>query len=150
GLVAFASSLDCIGAFARSPRDLALLLSVISGRDEHDATSAPVPVPDYLSGLTDGIRGMRLGIPREFFAAGVDARIKFAIDKAIEDLAALGCEIVDVSLPHTEYAVADYYIIAPAEASSNLARYDGVRYGYRVSNPSDLAEMYGRSRSEGF
>ena len=150
GLVAFASSLDCIGAFARSPRDLAAFLSVISGRDEHDATSAPVAVPDYLSGLTDGVRGTRLGIPREFFGAGLDPQVKLAIDKAIEDLAALGCEPVDISLPHTEYAVADYYIIAPAEASSNLARYDGVRYGYRVSNPPDLSEMYSRSRSEGF
>ena len=150
GLVAFASSLDCIGPFARSPRDLALFLSVISGRDEHDATSAPVPVPDYLAGLADNVRGIRLGIPREFFGAGLDARVKLAIDQAIKNLAALGCELVDVSLPHTEYAVADYYIIAPAEASSNLARYDGVRYGYRVSNPSDLSEMYSRSRSEGF
>jgi aspartyl-tRNA(Asn)/glutamyl-tRNA(Gln) amidotransferase subunit A len=150
GLVAFASSLDCIGPFARSPQELALFLSVISGRDERDATSAPVPVPDYLAALADKVRGMRLGIPREFFGAGLDARVKLAIDQAIKDLAALGCELVDVSLPHTEYAVADYYIIAPAEASSNLARYDGVRYGYRVSNPPDLSEMYSRSRSEGF
>jgi len=150
GLVAFASSLDCIGTFARSARDMALFLSVISGRDEHDATSAPVPVPDYLSELRDSVRGIRLGIPREFFSGGLDGRIKLAIDQAIRDLAALDCEIVEVSLPHTEYAVADYYIIAPAEASSNLARYDGVRYGYRVPNPRDLSEMYSRSRCEGF
>jgi aspartyl-tRNA(Asn)/glutamyl-tRNA(Gln) amidotransferase subunit A len=150
GLVAFASSLDCIGAFARSSWDLALFLSVISGHDEHDSTSAPLPVPDYLAELKDGIRGMRLGIPREFFSSGLDGRVKLAIDKAIGDLAALDCEMVDVSLPHTEYAVADYYIIAPAEASSNLARYDGVRYGYRVPNPRDLSEMYSRSRSQGF
>jgi aspartyl-tRNA(Asn)/glutamyl-tRNA(Gln) amidotransferase subunit A len=150
GLVAFASSLDCIGAFARSAQDMALFLSVISGRDEHDATSAPVPVPDYLSELKDGVRGMRLGIPREFFGAGLDGRIKLAVDQAVGNLAALECEIVEVSLPHTEYAVADYYIIAPAEASSNLARYDGVRYGYRAPNPRDLSEMYSKSRSEGF
>jgi aspartyl-tRNA(Asn)/glutamyl-tRNA(Gln) amidotransferase subunit A len=150
GLVAFASSLDCIGAFARSAQDMALFLSVISGRDEHDATSAPVPVPDFLSELKDGVRGMRLGIPREFFGAGLDGRIKLAVDQAVGNLAALECEIVEVSLPHTEYAVADYYIIAPAEASSNLARYDGVRYGYRAPNPRDLSEMYSKSRSEGF
>jgi aspartyl-tRNA(Asn)/glutamyl-tRNA(Gln) amidotransferase subunit A len=103
-----------------------------------------------LSELKDGVRGMRLGIPREFFGAGLDGRIKLAIDQAIGNLAALECEIVEVSLPHTEYAVADYYIIAPAEASSNLARYDGVRYGYRAPNPRDLSEMYSRSRCEGF
>jgi aspartyl-tRNA(Asn)/glutamyl-tRNA(Gln) amidotransferase subunit A len=150
GLVAFASSLDNIGLFATTPRDMAVLLSIIAGRDEHDATSAPVPVPDYAAEIGRSVRGMRLGIPREYFGAGLDLAVKSIIDAALRNAESLGCELVEVSLPHTEYATADYYIIAPAEASSNLARYDAVRYGYRVSDPQDLSEMYKRSRSFGF
>jgi aspartyl-tRNA(Asn)/glutamyl-tRNA(Gln) amidotransferase subunit A len=130
GLIAFASSLDAVSPFANNPRDMALLLSVLAGRDERDSSSAPVAVPDYLAGL--------------------DPQVRSLIERATRNLVSLGCELVDVSLPHTEYAVADYYIIAPAEASSNLARYDAVRYGYRMPDPEDLSQMYTRSRSIGF
>jgi aspartyl-tRNA(Asn)/glutamyl-tRNA(Gln) amidotransferase subunit A len=150
GLVAYASSLDCISPIANSPRDIALLLTHIAGRDEHDSTSAPVPVPDYVSELEKPVRGMRLGIPREFFGEGLDPEVKSIIETGIRNAGSLGCEVIEVSLPHTAYAIADYYIIAPAEASSNLARYDGVRYGYRVSAPEDLLDMYKRTRSKGF
>ena len=150
GLVAFASSLDNIGCVANSARDTALLLSVIAGRDERDATSATVAVPDYAAELEHSVRGMRLGIPREFFGAGLDPEVRQIIDRGIQNAGALGCELVEVSLPHTEYAIADYYVIAPAEASSNLARYDGVRYGERVPDPQDLSDMYRRTRSGGF
>ncbi len=150
GLVAFASSLDCIAPLAMNPRDLADLLSVIAGRDDHDATSAPVPVPDYSAALDGQVRGMRLGIPSEYFGEGLDAAVKEVIDGALRNAASLGCELVEVSLPHTAWAIADYYIIAPAEASSNLARYDAVRYGFRVADPRDLSDMYAGSRSIGF
>jgi aspartyl-tRNA(Asn)/glutamyl-tRNA(Gln) amidotransferase subunit A len=150
GLVAFASSLDCIALIGRNPKDLALALSILAGWDEHDSTSSPAPVPDYVSGMGKPVRGMRLGIPREFFGEGLDAEVKAIIEAGIRNALSLGCELVDVSLPHTEFAIADYYIIAPAEASSNLARFDGVKYGYRVRNPKDLADMYKRSRSDGF
>jgi aspartyl-tRNA(Asn)/glutamyl-tRNA(Gln) amidotransferase subunit A len=150
GLVAFASSLDCIGPFAHCPRDLALLLSVIAGLDPRDATSAPVPVPDYLSEISRPVTGMRMGIPREYFGTGLDAAVRTVVDRALRNAEALGCSLVEVSMPHTEYAIADYYIIAPAEASSNLARYDAVRYGFRAPRPADLPDMYRRSRSTGF
>jgi aspartyl-tRNA(Asn)/glutamyl-tRNA(Gln) amidotransferase subunit A len=150
GLVAYASSLDCISPVGNSPRDIALLLSHIAGRDEHDSTSAPLPVPEYLSDLNRQVRGMRLGIPREFFGEGLDPEVKSAIESAISNAGSLGCELIDISLPHTQYAIADYYIIAPAEASSNLARYDGVKYGIRVEAPEDLTDMYKRTRSIGF
>jgi aspartyl-tRNA(Asn)/glutamyl-tRNA(Gln) amidotransferase subunit A len=150
GLVAYASSLDCISPVGNNPQDIALLLSQIAGRDEHDSTSAPVPVPDYTAELSRPVRGMRLGIPREFFGEGLDPEVKSAIESAIRNAGSLGCELIDVSLPHTRYAIADYYIIAPAEASSNLARYDGVKYGSRVPNPQDLTDMYKRTRSMGF
>jgi aspartyl-tRNA(Asn)/glutamyl-tRNA(Gln) amidotransferase subunit A len=150
GLVAFASSLDNIGPLATNPRDLALLLSVIAGRDEHDSTSAPVPVPDYGAEISRTVRGMRLGIPKEYFGEGLDPSVKSIIDAAMHNAESLGCELTEVSLPHTRCATADYYIIAPAEASSNLARYDAVRYGFRVSDPQDLSEMYKRSRTLGF
>ena len=150
GLVAFASSLDVIGLLARSPRDAALLLSTVAGVDERDSTSARVPVPDYLAALENPVKGLRVGVPREFFDPGLDREVRSIIDAALRNAASLGCEIEDVSLPYTPHAVADYYIIAPAEASSNLARYDGVRYGHRVPNPRDLADMYIRSRSQGF
>ena len=129
GLVAFASSLDCVAPIGNNPKDIALLLGVLAGRDDRDSTSSPVPVPDYAAELNRPVRGMRLGIPREFFGEGLDPEVKLAIEAAIRNAHSLGCELMDVSLPNTRYAIADYYIIAPAEASSNLARYDGVRYG---------------------
>lgn len=150
GLVAFASSLDCIAPIAGNPRDLALLLGIMAGRDEHDSTSAPVPVPDYMAEISQTVKGMKLGIPKEFFGKGLDPEIKSIIETAINNASSLGCELLDVSLPHTEYAIADYYIIAMAEASSNLARYDGVKYGVRVPAPKDLSDMYKRTRSMGF
>jgi len=150
GLVAFASSLDCIAPVANNPKDIALLLSQIAGRDAHDSTSAPVAVPDYLAEMNKPVRGMRLGIPKEFFGEGLDPEVRSIIETGIRNAASLGCELMDVSLPHTQYAIADYYIIAPAEASSNLARYDGVRYGFRIPTPADLQDMYKRTRSEGF
>ncbi len=150
GLVAFASSLDNIAPIATSPRDMALILSVIAGSDEHDATSSPAPVPDYPLELEIPVHGMRLGIPREYFGPGLDPAVRSTIERALKNAASLGCELVDVSLPHTDYAIADYYIIAPAEASSNLARFDGVRYGLRVPDARDLTDMYERSRSAGF
>ncbi len=150
GLVAFASSLDCIAPIANNPRDMALVLGQIAGRDERDSTSSPVPVPDYLSELNQPVRGMRVGIPKEFFGEGLDPEVKSIIETGIRNAGALGCELIDISLPHTQYAIADYYIIAPAEASSNLARYDGVRYGYRVAAPRDLLDMYQRTRSTAF
>jgi aspartyl-tRNA(Asn)/glutamyl-tRNA(Gln) amidotransferase subunit A len=150
GLVAFASSLDCISPIANSPRDMALLLSIIAGHDPHDATSAAVPVPDYLAEIESPLTRLRLGIPREFFGGGLEASVKTIIEKAIQNMASLGCEAIELSLPHTRYAIADYYILAPAEASSNLARYDGVRYGFRSQNPQDLQDMYQQSRSMGF
>ena len=150
GLVAFASSLDNVAPLANSARDLAVFLSVIAGRDWHDSTSAPAPVPDYVAEINQPVRGMRVGVPREFFGEGLDPQVKEIIDAGIRNAVALGCEVSDVSLPHTQYAIADYYIIAPAEASSNLARYDAVRYGYRTPNPRDLSDMYRRSRGEGF
>jgi aspartyl-tRNA(Asn)/glutamyl-tRNA(Gln) amidotransferase subunit A len=150
GLVAFASSLDCIAPIGNSAADIALFLSQIAGRDEHDSTSAPVAVPDFASELSKPVKGMRLGIPKEFFGEGLDAEVKSIIEAGLRNTNALGCELVDVSLPHTQYAIADYYVIAPAEASSNLARYDGVKYGFRIPTPRDLQDMYKRTRSEGF
>lgn len=150
GLVAFASSLDCIGPFARDPRDLALLLSVIAGRDENDSTTAPAPVPDYVAEMSRPVIGMRLGIPREYLGPGLDPDVRVIMDQGLRKAEALGCRLIEISMPHTEYAIADYYIIAPAEASSNLARYDAVRYGYRAPGPKDLSEMYPESRSAGF
>ncbi len=150
GLVAFASSLDCIAPLANNPRDIALLLGIMAGRDEHDSTSAPVPVPDYVAEMNRPVQGVKLGIPKEFFGEGLDVEVKSIIEAAIRNTESLGCELLDISLPHTEYAIADYYIIAPAEASSNLARYDGVKYGIRIPDPKDLSDMYRRTRSMGF
>jgi len=150
GLVAFASSLDCIAPVGNSPKDIALLLSVIAGRDNHDATSAPFDVPDYTSGLNQPVSGMKLGVPREFFGEGLDPEVRSIIEAGIRNAESLGCEVQEISLPHTEFAVADYYVIAPAEASSNLARYDGVKYGYRSPEYEDLLDMYRKSRSQGF
>jgi aspartyl-tRNA(Asn)/glutamyl-tRNA(Gln) amidotransferase subunit A len=149
GLVAFASSLDHIGPFGRSVRDVAAVLQAIAGRDPNDSTSADVPVPDYEAELEGGVEGLRVGIPREYFTA-LSAEIGDPIQRGIDLLQKLGCEIVPVSLPHTDYAIACYYIIATAEASSNLARYDGVRYGLRASGYDGLRDMYERTREAGF
>jgi aspartyl-tRNA(Asn)/glutamyl-tRNA(Gln) amidotransferase subunit A len=150
GLVAFASSLDQIGPLARNARDAARTLSVISGRDRFDSTSANLDVPDYLATLTGEIEGLRIGVPAECFGEGLDAAVRGLVEAAIGKLRERGAVIVPVSLPHSRYVVAVYYIIATAEASSNLARYDGVRYGLRAEEARSLAEMYRHTRDEGF
>jgi aspartyl-tRNA(Asn)/glutamyl-tRNA(Gln) amidotransferase subunit A len=150
GLVAFASSLDQIGPFGKNVRDVARVLSVIAGHDRYDATSANEPVPNFLEALTGDIKGLRIGVPPECFGAGLDAEVKAKVEAAINKLAERGAEIVEVTLPHSKYVVAVYYLIATAEASSNLARFDGVRYGYRSETAKTLAEMYQHSRDEGF
>jgi len=149
GLTAFASSLDHIGPFARTTGDAATLLRVIAGRDEMDATSASAPVPDYRDALNGDVRGLKLGLPREYFE-GLASDTGDRIHAAIETLKKLGCEVREISLPHTQYAIAAYYIIATAEASANLARYDGVRYTTRAASAGTLAEMYRETRDEGF
>jgi aspartyl-tRNA(Asn)/glutamyl-tRNA(Gln) amidotransferase subunit A len=150
GLVAYGSSLDQIGPITKTVADAARVLQVIAGRDPRDSTSSNHPVPDYVAALNGEIRGLRLGVPREYFGPGLDEEVKTAVWHAIHRFADLGVEIVEVRLPHTEYAIACYYIIATAEASSNLARYDGVRYGYRAEGARTLREMYRRTRQEGF
>lgn len=150
GLVAFASSLDQIGPITQSVEDAALILQAIAGFDPADSTSLDVPVPDYLSGLNDGVKGLKLGVPKEYFGKGIDPGVRKNVEAAIQNLAAQGAEIVEISLPHTEHAVATYYVIAPAEASSNLSRFDGIRYGHRAANPSDILDLYKKSREEGF
>lgn len=150
GLVAFASSLDGIGIFGRNAADTADVLGVIAGRDPRDATSADVPVPDYAAGLNGDIAGKRIGVPREMFAEGLDAEVRSAVESSIENYRNLGAEIVDVELPYAKYGIAVYYIIATAEASSNLARFDGVRYGVRAEEAASLREMYFQTRENGF
>ncbi len=150
GLVAFASSLDQVGPLSKTVRDAALLLNAIAGHDPQDSTSLEAPVPDYTERLGDNLRGVRLGAPKEYLSEGVDPQVRKAIDAALKQLHSLGAEIVDLSLPATDYAVATYYILATAEASANLARFDGVRYGYRAENPKDLLDHYARTRAEGF
>lgn len=150
GLVAFASSLDQIGPLTKTVADSALLLNVLSGRDPMDSTSLPDPVPDYTAGLDRGVKGMKLGLPREYFVEGMDKDVEKIIRDAVAHFTKLGAEIVEISLPHTEYAVSTYYVIATAEASANLARFDGVRYGHSVQNATDLIDYYGRTRAEGF
>ncbi|MFY9268737.1 MAG: Asp-tRNA(Asn)/Glu-tRNA(Gln) amidotransferase subunit GatA [Candidatus Manganitrophaceae bacterium] len=150
GLVAFASSLDQIGPITRDVGDAALLMNVIGGHDPLDSTSADLSMPDLTSVLKGEIKGVRLGVPKEYFIEGMDREVASAIHQAIETLRRLGATVTEISLPHTEYAVATYYILATAEASSNLARFDGVRYGYRTSQARDLLEMYMKSRQEGF
>jgi aspartyl-tRNA(Asn)/glutamyl-tRNA(Gln) amidotransferase subunit A len=150
GLVAFASSLDQIGPLTKTVRDSALLLQTMAGLDPNDSTSLDTPVPDYTAALEKDLRGVRLGLPREYLTDGIDFEVRAAIDVAIAQFSSLGAEVVDVSLPHTDYAIDTYYIIATAEASANLARFDGVRYGYRAENPQNLLEHYGRTRAEGF
>jgi aspartyl-tRNA(Asn)/glutamyl-tRNA(Gln) amidotransferase subunit A len=152
GLVAFASSLDQVGPFGRTVADAALLLNVIAGHDRRDSTSAPEPVPDYLKDLDKPVENLRIGIAREFVqAAGMDPQVMAATDAAVEQYRRLGAKVVEVSLPHTEYGIAAYYVIAPCEASSNLARYDGVHFGHRTKEPvKDIVELFSRSRAEGF
>ena len=150
GLIAFASSLDHIGPLTKSGKDAAILLRHIAGRDPLDSTSAEVPVPDYEQEIERPVRGLRIGVPKEYFPDELDAEVRAAVESAIQQLAQLGCEIVPISLPHTPYAIPTYYVIATAEASSNLARFDGVRYGYRSPRSGTLSEMYRRTRDEGF
>ena len=150
GLVAFASSLDQIGPLTQSVEDAALILQAIAGGDPLDSTCLDAPVPDYLSSLNDGVKGLKLGIPKEYFGEGIDPGVRKNVEAAIQKLAAQGAEIVEISLPHTEHAVATYYVIAPAEASSNLSRFDGIRYGHRAANPADILDLYKKSREEGF
>ncbi len=150
GLVAFASSLDQIGPLTRDVTDCAILLEAISGHDPRDSTSADMPVPCYRDALKEGLNGMVVGVPSEYFVKGLDPDVEEVVQKGIEYLEKQGASIREVSLPHTEYAVATYYIIAPAEASSNLSRYDGVKYGHRSNNYENLMEMYQSTRSEGF
>jgi aspartyl-tRNA(Asn)/glutamyl-tRNA(Gln) amidotransferase subunit A len=150
GLVAFASSLDNVAVFGRTSRDVAAVLGVMAGRDENDATSADVPVPDYMSALTKDVKGVRLGVPRALLGDGLDQEVREAVLAAIEAYREMGALIVEIELPHSKYSIATYYIIATAEASSNLARFDGVRYGFRAEESQTLREMYKRTRDEGF
>ena len=150
GLIAFASSLDHIGPLAKTTKDAALVLRTIAGRDPMDSTSADVPVPDYVAELDKPVRGMKIGVAKEYFGEGLDAEVRKSVEAAIQKLAGLGCEIVQVTLPHTEYAIPTYYLIATAEASANLARFDGVRYGHRAEGVRTLSEMYRRTRDQGF
>lgn len=150
GLVAFGSSLDQIGQFGKTTADIATLLGVVAGRDPNDATSSNMEVPNYLASLNGDIKGLRVGIPKEAFGAGLNSEVKSIVEAAIKNLENLGANTVEVTLPHSEYAIADYYIIATAEASANLARFDGVRYGFRAENIKNLSDMYRYSRDLGF
>jgi len=150
GLVAFASSLDQIGPFGKDVEDVALLLNVISGYDENDSTSVNLDVPDFTKSLIENVKGVKIGIPKEYFVAGLDGEVERAVKETIELLKSLGAKILEISLPHTEHGVAVYYLIAPSEASANLARYDGVRYGYRSPETEDLLDEYEKTRGEGF
>jgi aspartyl-tRNA(Asn)/glutamyl-tRNA(Gln) amidotransferase subunit A len=150
GVIAFASSLDQVGPFGRTVADAALLLQVIAGHDAMDSTSLPEPIPKYDSALEAGLRGVRIGVPDEYFTAGLEPGVEGAVRGAIDTLGELGAIVEPVSLPHTEYALATYYLIAPAEASANLARYDSVKYGYRAPGASSVLDAYLRTRGEGF
>ena len=150
GLIAFASSLDRVGPFAHTVADTATMLGVLAGQDTMDATSATAPVEDYVSATQRPVGGLRIGIPKEYFAEGLDPEIRAAVEQAIADLQAAGCTIHHLSLPHTEYAVPTYYVLATAEASSNLSRFDGVRYGHRTPDPKNLSALFRESREEGF
>jgi aspartyl-tRNA(Asn)/glutamyl-tRNA(Gln) amidotransferase subunit A len=149
GLIAFASSLDRIGPFASTVRDAALILGVIAGRDENDATSADVAKPDYAAEIERPVSGMRIGIPKEYFGEGMDADVRQHVEAGIKQLETLGCRLIELRMPHTDYAIATYYIVATAEASSNLARFDGVRYGPRADSGT-LRDMYKKTRGKGF
>ncbi len=150
GLIAYASSLDQLGPMSKDVCDCATLLQAISGYDRRDSTSVDCPVPDYSANLAAGVKGLRVGIPKEYFEAGLDPEVEAAVRNGVTALREAGAEVVEVSLPHTGYGVAAYYIIAPAEASSNLSRYDGVRFGHRTAEAENLLEMYQKSRAEGF
>lgn len=154
GAVAFASSLDQIGPFARSVEDLAVALQAISGEDSNDSTCMSVPVPDYLKELREttgkGLKGIRVGVPKQYFIDGIEPEVLASVKAGLQGLAKLGAELVEISLPHTEHALAVYYVLAPAEAASNLARYDGIRYGYRAKDAHNLTETYQKSRAQGF
>lgn len=150
GLVAFASSLDQIGPLTRDVTDCALIMNVIAGHDRLDSTSVPRPVPDYTSYLQNDIRGLKIGVPKEYMGEGISSPVRQVIEQALVTLTGLGAKIEETSLPHSEYALPAYYLIAPAEASSNLARYDGVRYGYRAEGAADIVDMFMKTRSLGF
>jgi aspartyl-tRNA(Asn)/glutamyl-tRNA(Gln) amidotransferase subunit A len=150
GLVAFASSLDQIGPLTKDVTDSAIMMNAIAGHDPKDSTSADVPVPDFRSSLVKDVKGMKVGIPKEYFIEGMDPEVDKAVRDAVRTLEGLGAKVVDVTLPHTGYAVATYYILATSEASSNLARYDGVKYGFRAEGAKDLLDQYMKSRSQGF
>lgn len=150
GMVAFASSLDQGGPMTQNAEDAALLLNVMAGHDPKDSTSINQKVPDYTATLNDSIKGLKIGLPKEYFASQLDNAVQTAIEQSIKTYESLGAEMIEISLPHTEFAPSAYYVIAPAECSSNLARYDGVRYGYRCKDPVNLEDLYKRSRSEGF
>ncbi|HEY5328538.1 MAG TPA: Asp-tRNA(Asn)/Glu-tRNA(Gln) amidotransferase subunit GatA [Acidobacteriaceae bacterium] len=150
GLIAFASSLDRVGPFGRSVEDAATVLEVLAGKDAMDATSSEQPVPSYSAELQKLVKGLRVGVPEEYFGEGLDPEIRAAVERALDDLRAAGCTVERVSLPHTKYAVPTYYVLATAEASANLSRFDGVRYGLRAKDASTLSAMYRRTRDEGF
>jgi len=150
GMIAFASSLDQAGPMTRTAEDAALLLNVMAGFDEKDSTSVDQPVPDYTAMLNDSIAGLKIGLPKEYFDEGLDSDVAKVIDDAIKQYQSMGAELVDISLPNTKTAVSAYYVVAPAECSSNLSRFDGVRFGYRCADPKDLEDLYKRSRGEGF
>lgn len=150
GLVAFASSFDQIGPITKNVEDSALLLQVLAGPDERDSTCASVEVPNYLEALKQNVQGLKVGLPKEYFAEGLEADVRTSIEKVVSSLESNGAEIIEISLPHTKYAIATYYVLTTAEASSNLSRYDGARYGFRAEDVSDLDTMYTRSRSQGF
>ncbi len=150
GMIAFASSLDQGGPMTKDIRDASIMLQAMAGHDRMDSTSVDVAVPDYSKALTGNIKGLKIGLPKEYFIEGMDKEVDESVRNAVRDMEGLGAEVVEISLPHTEYAVAVYYLVATAEASSNLARFDGVKYGYRAENAKDLLDMYKRSRAEGF
>jgi aspartyl-tRNA(Asn)/glutamyl-tRNA(Gln) amidotransferase subunit A len=150
GMIAFASSLDQAGPMARTAEDCALMLGVMAGFDERDSTSMEKAVPDYTAGLNNDLRGLKIGLPKEYFGEGLDAGVASTIEAAIEEYKRLGAEVVEISLPNTSLAVPTYYVVAPAECSSSLSRMDGVRFGHRCENPRDLEDLYKRSRGEGF
>lgn len=150
GMIAFASSLDQAGPMTQTAEDAAILLNVMAGYDEKDSTSINKPVPDYTANLNHSIQGLKIGLPKEYFTSDLDSDIEKIIENAVREYKKLGAKIIDISLPHTEYAASSYYVLAPAECSSNLARYDGVRFGHRAENPKNLEDLYVRSRSEGF
>jgi aspartyl-tRNA(Asn)/glutamyl-tRNA(Gln) amidotransferase subunit A len=150
GVIAYASSLDAPGPLGRTVGDVAALLQVLARHDPQDATSAPADVPDYRADLEHGVAGLKLGVPREYFVEGMDPEVEASIRTALKEYERLGATLVDISLPHTKYALATYYLLAPAEASSNLARYDGVRFGHRAREAKGLKDLYGLSRDQGF